>query len=116
MIEAMACGTPVIAFRRGSVPEVVEDSASGFVVDTIEEAVTAVRRIVTLDRARVRAAFERRFTVDRMARDYVQIYRELAPARAKSERVRTLNGREKALHTVQSLAAELTPTTAASQG
>ena len=100
MIEAMACGTPVIAFRRGSVSEVVEDGISGFVVDTIEEAVRAVQRIVTLDRARVRAAFERRFTVDRMARDYVQIYRELAPARAKSERVRTLNGREKALHTV----------------
>ena len=100
MIEAMACGTPVIAFRRGSVSEVVEDGISGFVVDTIEEAVRAVQRIVTLDRARVRAAFERRFTVDRMARDYVQIYRVLAPARAKSERVRTLNGREKALHTV----------------
>ena len=116
MIEAMACGTPVIAFRRGSVSEVVEDGISGFVVDTIEEAVRAVQRIVTLDRARVRAAFERRFTVDRMARDYVQIYRELAPARAKSERVRTLNGREKALHTVQSLAAELTPATAALQG
>src|SRR6516164_2520980 len=116
MIEAMACGTPVIAFRRGSVSEVVEDGISGFVVDTIEEAVRAVQRIVTLDRARVRAAFERRFTVDRIARDYVQIYRELAPARAKSERVRTLNGREKALHTVQSLAAELTPATAALQG
>jgi len=116
MIEAMACGTPVIAFRRGSVSEVVEDGISGFVVDTIEEAVRAVQRIVTLDRARVRAAFERRFTVDRMARDYVQIYRELAPARAKSERVRTLNGREKALHTVQSLAAGLTPATAALQG
>jgi glycosyltransferase involved in cell wall biosynthesis len=100
MIEAMACGTPVIAFRRGSVSEVVEDGISGFVVDTIEEAVRAVQRIVTLDRARVR----------------VQIYRELAPARAKSERVRTLNGREKALHTVQSLAAELTPATAALQG
>jgi len=116
MIEAMACGTPIIAFRRGSVPEVVEDGTSGFVVDTIEEAVRAVRRIVSLDRTTVRAAFERRFMVDRMARDYVQIYRELAPARAKSERLRTLNGREKALHTVQSLAAGLASPTAALQG
>jgi glycosyltransferase involved in cell wall biosynthesis len=113
MIEAMACGTPVIAFRRGSVPEVVEDGTSGFVVDTIEEAVRAVRRIVTLDRTRVRAAFERRFTVDRMARDYVQIYRELAPVHAKPEWLRTLNGSDKVLHTVQSLAAGLTPATAA---
>ena len=113
MIEAMACGTPVIAFRRGSVSEVVEDGISGFVVDTIEEAVRAVQRIVTLDRARVRAAFERRFTVDRMARDYVQIYRELAPVHAKPEWLRTLNGSDKVLHTVQSLAAGLTPATAA---
>jgi glycosyltransferase involved in cell wall biosynthesis len=116
MIEAMACGTPVIAFRRGSVPEIVEDGTSGFVVDTIEEAVRAVRRIVTLDRARVRAAFERRFTVERMARDYVQIYQELTPARARSERFRTLNGRDKALHAVQSLAAGLASPTAALRG
>ena len=66
MIEAMACGTPVIAFRRGSVPEILEDGTSGFVVDTIEEAARAVRRVASLDRAKVRAEFERRFTVERM--------------------------------------------------
>jgi glycosyltransferase involved in cell wall biosynthesis len=116
MIEAMACGTPIIAFRRGSVPEVVEDGTSGFVVDTIEEAVSAVRRIVSLDRTRVRAAFERRFTVERMARDYVQIYQELTPTRATSDRLRTLNGRVKALNAVQSVAAGLVPATAALRG
>jgi glycosyltransferase involved in cell wall biosynthesis len=68
MIEAMACGTPVIAYRRGSVPEVVEENISGFVVDTIEEAVTAVRRVQDLDRVKVRAEFERRFTAEQMAR------------------------------------------------
>ncbi len=77
MIEAMACGTPVVAFRRGSVPEVIEENVSGFVVDTIEEAIAAVRRAQDLDRARVRAEFERRFTAERMARDYVNIYRQL---------------------------------------
>ena len=83
MIEAMACGTPVIAYRRGSVPEVVEDNVSGFVVDTIEGAVTAARQIRALDRAEIRAAFERRFTTERMTRGYVGIYRQLlaAPSR-----------------------------------
>ena len=84
MIEAMACGTPVIAFRRGSVPEVVEDGTSGFIVDTVEEAMTAVRRIASLDRAKVRAEFERRFTAERMARDYLEIYRDLTATRTKS--------------------------------
>ena len=74
IIEAMACGTPVIAFRRGSVAEVLEEGTSGFIVDTVEEAVTAVRRIGSLDRAKIRAEFERRFTVERMARDYCDIY------------------------------------------
>jgi glycosyltransferase involved in cell wall biosynthesis len=78
MIEAMACGTPVVAFRRGSVPEIVEESESGFIVDTVEGAVSAVQRISSLDRAKVRATFDRKFTVERMAHDYVQIYRTLA--------------------------------------
>jgi len=112
VIEAMACGTPIIAFRRGSVPEVVEDGTSGFVVDTIEEAVRAVRRIVSLDRTMVRAAFERRFTAERVARDYVQIYQQLTSARARSERLRTLNGRDKALHPAQSVVAGRVPVTA----
>lgn len=82
MIEAMARGTPVIAFRRGSVPEVVEDGVSGFVVDTIAEAVDAVRRLDTLSRARCRAEFERRFTATRMAHDYIDVYRSLLTRRA----------------------------------
>ena len=63
MIEAMACGTPVIAFRRGSVPELIDDGVSGYVVDNEDEAVAE------LDRCRVRAAFEQRLTAARMARD-----------------------------------------------
>ena len=92
MIEAMACGTPVIAFRRGSVPEIVQEGVSGFVVDTIEEAVTAVGRIASLDRAKVRAQFERRFTAERMARGYLDIYRKLLSARNTSVQVGTFNG------------------------
>jgi glycosyltransferase involved in cell wall biosynthesis len=77
-IESMACGTPVIAFNCGSVSEVVEDGVSGFIVDNIEEAVEAVERIPMLDRRKVRAAFEARFTADRMAKEYLGIYRRLA--------------------------------------
>ena len=79
MIEAMACGNPVIAYRRGSVPEIIEENVSGFLVDTIDEAVMAVRRVASLNRATVRDQFERRFTVERMAGDYVDIYRRLPP-------------------------------------
>ncbi|WP_196258688.1 glycosyltransferase family 4 protein [Pelagibacterium limicola] len=74
MIEAMSCGTPVIAFRCGSVPEVIDHGMSGFVVDTIEEAVEAVGRIPELDRHLVRAQFDARFTAGRMAADYVSLY------------------------------------------
>jgi glycosyltransferase involved in cell wall biosynthesis len=77
MIEAMACATPVVAYRRGSVAEVIEDGISGFVVDDIGPAVEAVHRAVQLPRAGVRAAFERRFTTERMARDYVRVYERL---------------------------------------
>ncbi|MDJ1157535.1 glycosyltransferase family 4 protein [Chelatococcus sp. SYSU_G07232] len=85
MIEAMACGTPVIAFRHGSVPEVVMDGVSGFIVDSVEEAVHAVRRIGMLDRSRVRASFESRFTAEHMALRYVSIYRALPGLRAAAE-------------------------------
>jgi len=84
MIEAMACGTPVIAFRRGSVPEIVAEGISGFVVETTEEAVTAVGRAIHLNRAKVRAEFDRRFTAERMARDYVNVYRKLVSKRGRS--------------------------------
>ena len=101
MIEAMACGTPVIAYRRGSVPEIIQDNVSGFVVDTIEEAVAAVRRVADLDRAKVRAAFERRFTAERMARDYVALYRQLLAGRAQPVEVAMLNGTQDGWRAVQ---------------
>lgn len=76
MIEAMACGTPVIAFRRGSVPEIVGDGETGFVVATREEAVSAVGRLPEISRRRCRTTFERRFTAPRMAHDYLTLYRQ----------------------------------------
>ena len=81
MIEAMACGTPVIAFRSGSVAEVIDDGLSGFIVDSISEAVEGVARLPRLDRAKVRATFDRRFTAERMTRDYLAVYRSLIGAR-----------------------------------
>ena len=84
MIEAMACGTPVIAFRHGSVPEVIDHGVTGFIVDTMEEAIAAVGRIDELDRRKIRATFERRWTARRMAEDYVDLYEELvAKSRVK---------------------------------
>ncbi len=80
MIEAMACGCPVVAFRQGSVPEVVEDGVTGFIVDTVEQAVAACARIDRLDRAAVRARFEARWTARRMARDYLAVYERLIRA------------------------------------
>jgi glycosyltransferase involved in cell wall biosynthesis len=82
MIEAMACGTPVIAFRGGSVPEVVEDGVSGFIVEDEVQAAAAVACLHHLDRARIRGVFAERFTVRRMAEDYLDLYRQLiAPER-----------------------------------
>jgi glycosyltransferase involved in cell wall biosynthesis len=77
MIEAMACGTPVIAFRAGSVPEVIDDGVTGFIVDSEEEAVRAVGLVGKLKRREIRRTFERRFTARRMADDYVDIYHQL---------------------------------------
>ena len=77
MIEAMACGTPVIAFPRGSVPEIIDDGVTGFIVADVGEAAAAVGRLQTLDRAAIRRRFEERFTAARMARDYVELYRQL---------------------------------------
>ena len=81
MIEAMACGTPVIAFRNGSTPEVIDDGVTGFIVNDLREAVAAVRTVEKLDRAEVRTAFEERFTAERMALDYLAIYRDLSGVR-----------------------------------
>ena len=77
MIEAMACGTPVIAFRRGAVPEIVEDGRTGFIVEDLDQATRAVERVVKLDRRMIRKRFEERFSVERMATDYLAIYRKL---------------------------------------
>ena len=77
MIEAMAAGTPVIAYPCGSVPEVIDDGVTGFLVSGIDDAVDAVRRLGELDRAAVRRRFEERFTTARMAKDYVTLYRRL---------------------------------------
>ncbi len=80
MIEAMACGCPVIAFRRGSVPEVMDEGVTGFIVDDVEGAVAAAGRIDTIDRAGVRRQFERRWTARRMAEDYLGVYQRLIHA------------------------------------
>jgi glycosyltransferase involved in cell wall biosynthesis len=77
MIEAMACGTPVLAIRNGSVAEVVDDGVTGLIVSNEDEAVAAAHRLRTLDRARVRRVFEQRFTARRMAEDYVQLFHRL---------------------------------------
>ena len=77
MIESMACGTPVIAWPNGSVPEIMEDGVTGFIVTSIEEAVQAVRKMSGVSRAGCRKAFEQRFSASRMARDYVLQYEHL---------------------------------------
>jgi glycosyltransferase involved in cell wall biosynthesis len=81
MIEAMACGTPVIAYRCGSVPEVIDDGVTGFIVQDEASAVDALGQLHRLDRAKVRATFDRRFTARRMAEDYVNVYKELCAKR-----------------------------------
>jgi glycosyltransferase involved in cell wall biosynthesis len=83
MIEAMACGTPVIAFRSGSVPEVVDHGVTGFVVKDEVEAIHAIQRLGELDRRTVRAHFEERFTSRRMAQEYVSCYETLVRANPK---------------------------------
>lgn len=92
MIEAMACGTPVIAFPAGSAPEVIEDGLSGYLVDGVAEAAEAVGRIERFDRRKARACFEERFTIERVARDYLDIYRELPGIRVPAERARFATG------------------------
>ena len=85
MIEAMACGTPVIAFNCGSVPEVIEDGVTGFIVDNEEQAIAAVSKLNTLNRARIRAEFDRRLTAHHMAQNYLKLYSWLT----KSQRAAT---------------------------
>src|SRR6204780_1634983 len=77
MIEAMACGTPVLAFRCGSIPEVIEDGITGRIVGSEEEGIAALPEILSYDRCTVRQRFEKRFTATRMAKDYAATYRQL---------------------------------------
>ena len=94
MIEAMACGTPVLAFRCGSIPELIEDGVTGKTIDSEDEAVAALPEILSYDRRAVRQRFEERFTATRMANDYVSGYRQLLKTRTSGARPRRvgLNG------------------------
>jgi glycosyltransferase involved in cell wall biosynthesis len=88
MIEAMACGTPVLAFRQGSVSEIIDQGVTGAIVDTMDEAVSMLPRVLALDRHAVRRRFEERFSATRMATDYVALYRALLE-QSVSKRERT---------------------------
>src|SRR5580693_5421983 len=90
MIEAMACGTPVLAFRCGSVPEIIENGVTGWVVDSEDEAVAALMGILSYDRRAVRQRFEDRFTSTRMAKDYVSTYHRLLKTRTSGAKLRQL--------------------------
>ena len=81
MIEAMSCGTPVVAWPNGAAPEIVDEGVTGFIAGSIDEALQAVRRAAELNRSRVRARFDQRFSASRMARDYLSVYRSLGGTR-----------------------------------
>jgi len=85
LVESMACGTPVIAFRRGSMPEIIRHGETGYIVDDIEGAINAVATIKSIERAQCRADVEQRFTSARMARDYVRVYQEILNGSARNE-------------------------------
>jgi glycosyltransferase involved in cell wall biosynthesis len=93
MIEAMACGTPVVGYRCGSVPEIIDEGITGFVVDNLEDAVQASMRVLTLDRDACRKQFERRFSAERMTRDYLDVYSMLMEERGRPDTQRQSFGR-----------------------
>ncbi len=86
MIEAMACGAPVIAFRMGSVPEIIDDGLTGYIVGNVDEAVQAVKRVAAMDRRACRRVFEERFSAERMASNYLAVYERLCGGEADSRR------------------------------
>jgi glycosyltransferase involved in cell wall biosynthesis len=84
LLEAMACGTPTLAFRRGSVPEVIDVGVTGLIVDDVDQGIAAMPKVIALDRAKVRRRFDERFSARRMANDYVRVYRSLLRKAATS--------------------------------
>jgi glycosyltransferase involved in cell wall biosynthesis len=82
-IESLACSTPVIAYRRGSIPEIIDHGITGFVCETMEEMIQSVRHVSLLKRAQCRQAFEARFSTERMVRDYLKVYEQLVGVQAK---------------------------------
>src|SRR5260221_1902843 len=91
MIESMACGTPVIAFNSGSVPEVIDDGKSGFIVNSVDEAIRAVEKLHLLPKRNARNCFEERFTVERMARNYIEIYQKMIDMQVRSGELNYMN-------------------------
>jgi glycosyltransferase involved in cell wall biosynthesis len=85
LVEAMACGTPVIAFGRGSIPEIIMDGKTGFIVEDVEQAVQAVAKVRSLDRSACREDVEQRFSQTRMVSDYMRVYREILKMEASHE-------------------------------
>lgn len=92
LIEALACGTPVLAYRRGSIPEIIDHGVTGFVCETVDEMVEAVGQVPLLERRRCRAAFDERFTADRMARDYVALYERILEGASVQAVAQKVNG------------------------
>lgn len=91
MIEAMACGTPVIAHGMGSVPEIIQNGENGFIINSVEDAVSAIKNLNSFHRKNTRKVFDERFTSERMAKDYVNIYERLIRKRRINESVKMLN-------------------------
>jgi glycosyltransferase involved in cell wall biosynthesis len=83
LIEAMACGTPVLAFRRGSVPEIIDNGVTGYIVDDCEQAVKALQEVPRLSRWAIRQCFKRKFSAERMALDYISLYQQLVSEASK---------------------------------
>lgn len=94
LIEALACGTPVLAYRRGSIPEIVEDGVTGFICENLDEMVSAIDRLPLIQRQQCRAAFEARFTVQRMVQDYLTLYERMA---ASVQPLASINGQSSLL-------------------
>jgi len=98
LIEALACGTPVLAYRRGSIPEILEDGVTGFICENVEEMVAAIARLPLIDRRRCRESFEQRFTARRMAEEYVGLYERMAAVQTRPYALH--NGRSSNNHIV----------------